>query len=88
MTLLIGSDEEQDIDLDFNDVNTPSILEKANARQLYFESEVQKKRVRYSYSPFLLIPIDWEGFGGFMDWNGNEVIPCVYDQVDGFKGGC
>lgn len=87
MTLLIGSDEEQDIDLDFNEVNTLSILEKANPRQLYFESEVQKRRVRYSYSPCLLIPIDWEGFWGFMDWNGNEVIPCVYDQVDGFKGG-
>lgn len=52
------------------------------AKSLYFRANAKTIR-----SPELLMPIDWKFRWGFMDWNGNEIIPCVYDQVDGFKGG-
>lgn len=56
------------------------------AKRLYFSAKAKEIRSHYTYNPYLMMPTEWKFMWGFMDWNGNEVIPCIYDRADSFCG--
>ena len=85
MNLCIEADEELDVDLDFSGVNTSDVIANAEAKRLFLQTKA--KEVRSQYDSDALIIVEWEGLYGFMDTEGNEVVPCIYHNADHFQYG-
>ena len=88
MNLFIGINEEQDVNLDFNDVNAPIILAKEAERRTSekyesWKSILENKSISNFYRGRVghgMIKIMIEGKEGCA-YNDKIIIPCIYDLI-------